>query len=217
MFSFFTQALACALIAAKTSRLRLGGSDDEARSNCFCTSLCKTPSDIEWHRIHMFGIEHWSVAQVQLYYVRNMLKTINSADIKVLDRKIASLQLPTRRSRDGWPQTRGSRRERTVAGPAHVGAPLVRSSLAPVASRWRAIRGGALDAWSRERVWELLTLELWCRQFLDGDDELRLSPLVYGRRGVSSAAAITASGVGQKKGLRALFVCLNSLRDPHPC
>jgi asparagine synthase (glutamine-hydrolysing) len=39
------------------------------------------------------------------------------------------------------------------------------------------------------QVWELLTLELWARQFLDGDDELRLATRDYARSAAPPPAA----------------------------
>jgi asparagine synthase (glutamine-hydrolysing) len=45
-----------------------------------------------------------------------------------------------------------------------------------------------------QRVWELLALELWCRQFLDGDDGLRLPPFVLRPRTVAHASAAASVG-----------------------
>jgi len=39
------------------------------------------------------------------------------------------------------------------------------------------------------QVWELLTLELWCRQFLDADQTLRLSQCAYARPAVRSTVS----------------------------
>jgi asparagine synthase (glutamine-hydrolysing) len=43
-----------------------------------------------------------------------------------------------------------------------------------------------------QRVWELVALELWCRQFLDGDDGLRLPPPARTRRAVGYAPLASA-------------------------
>src|SRR5665213_235843 len=44
-----------------------------------------------------------------------------------------------------------------------------------------------------QRVWELVALELWCRQFLDGDDGLRLPPPIRTRQAAGYAPAAAAS------------------------
>jgi asparagine synthase (glutamine-hydrolysing) len=46
-----------------------------------------------------------------------------------------------------------------------------------------------------QRVWELVALELWCRQFLDGDEGLRLPPPVRTRQAASYALTATGSSV----------------------
>ena len=46
------------------------------------------------------------------------------------------------------------------------------------------------------QIWHLLTLELWCRQFLDGDDGLRSATLAHGRSAAASAATAGAAPTG---------------------
>ena len=65
--------------------------------------------------------------------------------------------------------------------------------------RWLKRRLGGERAkaaqWVRRhlfQIWHLLTLELWCRQFLDGDHELRLPALARARSAAASAATTAA-------------------------
>lgn len=62
--------------------------------------------------------------------------------------------------------------------------------------RWlqRHLGGDAIKAarWVRRhlfQIWHLLTLELWCRQFLDGDDGLRSATPANGRRAAWTAVS----------------------------
>ena len=65
--------------------------------------------------------------------------------------------------------------------------------------RWleRRLGSGRAQAakWVRShlfQIWHLLTLEVWARQFLDGDQGLRLTPRAYGRSDAAAAAMATA-------------------------
>ena len=69
--------------------------------------------------------------------------------------------------------------------------------------RWLKRRLGGERAkaaqWVRRhlfQIWHLLTLELWCRQFLDGDDGLRSATLAHGRSAAASAATAGAAPTG---------------------
>lgn len=69
--------------------------------------------------------------------------------------------------------------------------------------RWLKRRLGGERAkaaqWVRRhlfQIWHLLTLELWCRQFLDGDDGLRSATLAHGRSAAASAATAAPAPTG---------------------
>ena len=60
-----------------------------------------------------------------------------------------------------------------------------------------------------QRVWELVALELWCRQFLDGDDGLRLPPPARTRQ--AAGYAPLAAPLREAPGGRDSFQRINAM------